>query len=202
MIPAELIADISRVQAGFIEAVGLLDASRSVRSLPESAPFREVLRKARRVAEHPLLGRPCDGRVVCVFIGASGHGKTTFLNELFPDLGRRGWLVMDESDTTAQSLRIEYADGPARLGQVVVNSWTFAQIKRLVENEAARKQNDHDKIRVQAHDQEGFIEVSRTDSRLGDLDQFRFGPGASSGRCPAPTRSRPRSSKIGPSSAP
>ena len=176
MIPAELIADINRIRTNFIQAVALLETSRSIRSLPETGPLREALKKARGIAEHRLVRQPCDGRFVCAFVGSSGHGKTTFLNELFPNLGRRGWLVTEKNDTTAQSLRIEYAAGPPELERVVVHSWSLDQIKQLVGNAAAREQNDRDNIEVHYRDQEGFVVVDGTNANLPrtDLEQFRF----------------------------
>jgi hypothetical protein len=176
MIPAELISDINLVRTRFLEAVELLEKSASVRSLPESAPLRNAIRTAREVAGHRLVRRTCDGRIVCAFIGSSGHGKTTFLSELFPDLGQRGWLVTEKNDTTAQSLRIEYADGPAERERVVVNSWTLDQIKLLVGSPAAREQNERDNIEVHYRDQDGCVVVDGTRANLpkADLDQFQF----------------------------
>jgi hypothetical protein len=176
MIPTELIADINRIRTNFIQAVELLETSRSIRSLPESGPLREAIKKAREIAEHRLVSRPCDGRFVCAFVGSSGHGKTTFLNELFPNLGRRGWLVTEKNDTTAQSLRIEYAAGPPELEQVVVHSWNLDQIKQLVGSPAAREQNERDNIEVHYRDQEGFVLVDGTKANLPrtDREPFRF----------------------------
>ncbi|TGO02971.1 hypothetical protein PN36_15060 [Candidatus Thiomargarita nelsonii] len=55
------------------------------------------------------LGFCYDGKITCAFIGSSGHGKTTIMDEMFPTLSQRKWLVTDVTDTTAQSLRISYA---------------------------------------------------------------------------------------------
>ena len=177
MIPAELISDINKAQTHFLTALELLEKSGSIRSLPESAPLRDALRTARRVAGNRLVRQPCDGRIVCAFIGSSGHGKTTFLGELFPDLSQRGWLVTEKNDTTAQSLRIEFAEGSPDLEQVTVNSWNLDQIKRLVGTTTAREQNEQDNIEVHYRDQEGFIVVDGTKSTLtkDDLKAFQFG---------------------------
>ncbi len=177
MIPAELIDDLNLVRTNFLKAVALLEKSRSIRSLPESSTMREAIRTASRIAAHHLVRQPCDGRIVCAFIGSSGHGKTTFLSELFPDLGHRGWLVTEKNDTTAQSLRIEHASGPPELEQVVVNSWSLDQIKLLVGSTSAREQNERDNIEVHYRDQEGIVVVDGTNAHLSkaDLKQFQFG---------------------------
>jgi hypothetical protein len=149
MIPAEHVQAVERVRTLFHRAMDLMNMSESLRALlPGSAALREVVGGAERVAAVPRLDRPCDGRVVCAVIGASGHGKTTFMNDLFPGLGARGWLVTEKNDTTSQSLRIEYAAGPDALSRVEVHSWDLGQIIRLVDSPGATEQNDRDGIRV------------------------------------------------------
>lgn len=70
------------------------------------------------------LKRPFSAKFVTAIVGSSGHGKTTLMDELFPRLSARGWLVTDVTDTTFQSLRVEHGEGPA-LAEVTVTSWNL-----------------------------------------------------------------------------
>src|ERR1700738_237176 len=110
MIPPALIAQVNRIRTTFQHGLATLEQASSFQSLLSGSDFlRAAWREIRDVVDGPRFRRPCDGRIVCAFVGASSHGKTTILDELFPDLARRGWLITESNDTTSQSLRIEYA---------------------------------------------------------------------------------------------
>jgi hypothetical protein len=121
------------------------------------------------------LSQAFESRFVIAIVGSSGHGKTTILNEIFPHLAKRGWLVTDVTDTTSQSLRIAYAP-PASdsIDKVEVHSWDIDRIKSLFSADEVKLQNEKDQIQVLYH--EDSIEVDGTNAlfQKKDLKQFKF----------------------------
>ncbi|OAD19219.1 hypothetical protein THIOM_005160 [Candidatus Thiomargarita nelsonii] len=117
--------------------------------------------------------QPCDGKITCAFIGSSGHGKTTIMDEMFPTLSQRKWLVTDVTDTTAQSLRISYAP-PNDLEKVIVNAWNVAQIKSLMRHPEVVEQNEQDNIQVSYPDEGVDVDGTQVTFPASDVAQFRF----------------------------
>jgi len=117
MIPSDLVSTLNEIRDAYRDVTDRLPDIASFRSLlGTSATLPAAVREIIAVMEHPRLRRPCDGRVTVAVVGSSGHGKTTILDEMFPGLSARGWLVTDVTDTTSQSLRIEYAPASYRVG--------------------------------------------------------------------------------------
>ncbi|MDB6153944.1 MAG: hypothetical protein JWL90_2397 [Chthoniobacteraceae bacterium] len=145
MIPKSLIHQIQSIRAEFENTFKILDQSSSFQSLLNGAAnnFREEWRKLQALRSSPRFRRPCDGRIVCAIVGDSNAGKTSTLDELFPNLARRGWLITDTKDTTSQSLRIEFAaPDSSEATEVVVHSWGGAEIKKLAQAAAENKSPD------------------------------------------------------------
>jgi hypothetical protein len=142
MIPKTLVEQVQRIRDSFVNALETLDQGASFQSLlgGGSSSFRDEWRKLQEIKNGPRFRRPCDGRIVCAIVGDSNAGKTSTLDELFPDLARRGWLITDTKDTTSQSLRIEFAppESPDVAG-VVIHSWDGAEIKKLATAAAENK---------------------------------------------------------------
>ncbi|MEW6741940.1 MAG: hypothetical protein AB1486_04195 [Planctomycetota bacterium] len=176
MTPENLIDAINEIRDGIARAVALLRESASFRSLLDgSVPLKTALDDLATVLALPRLARPCDGRVTCAIVGSSGHGKTTILDEMFPDLAKRGWLVTDVTDTTAQSLRIEHAAPRSKeLSEVLVNSWTLSQLKELTSHPEVVEQNGRDQIGVVYHEDRIEVDGSEAAFPASDLEQFRF----------------------------
>jgi len=176
MIPSDLVDSINEIRTAYMEVTDKLPQIPSFRSLLRtSASLPAAVGEVVKVMESPFLARPCDGRVTVAVVGSSGHGKTTVLDEMFPGLSERGWLVTDVTDTTSQSLRIEYApEGSAILDEVEVRSWNVEQIKELLHLPEVEDQNRNDGIRVNYL--EDAVEVDGSDARFqgADVAQFRF----------------------------
>ncbi|MAG56380.1 MAG: hypothetical protein CMJ83_08830 [Planctomycetes bacterium] len=176
MIPTEVVETINDIRFMFISAQDALQEIPSFRSLVHSSTSLEArLADLARVLESPHLRQPCEGRITCAIIGSSGHGKTTILDEVFPTLSERGWLVTDVTDTTSQSLRISHAKVRSKaLDEVVVNSWNVEQIKELMAHPEVEEQNAADGIRV-AYLTDG-VEVDGSGATFPEKDvgQFRF----------------------------
>src|SRR5262245_4740677 len=176
MIPPHVTEAINEICADVAAAREKLGEAQSCRSLAStSAPLKSALGALDTVLASPRLSQPCDGRLTCAIVGSSGHGKTTLLDEMFPQLAKRGWLVTDVTDTTAQALRIEHhAPGGADLAQVRLRCWDLQQIKDLMNHEEVKRQNEHDHIRVVYH--EGTVEVDGSGATFAptDLEQFRY----------------------------
>jgi len=184
MIPSDLVSTLNEIRDAYRDVTERLPAVASFRSLlGTSATLPAAVREIIAVMEHPRLQRPCDGRVTVAVVGSSGHGKPTILDEMFPGLSERGWLVTDVTDTTSQSLRIEYApEGSAALDEVEVRSWNVEQIKELLHLPQVEEQNRADNIRVSYL--EDAVEVDGTEAGFGEADVARF-------RFPRKVRLRP-----------
>lgn len=172
----EVVDTINEVRGLFLDSVARLPELQSFGALLHaSASVRQGFEQALAAARSPRIEAPCVGRFTCAIIGSSGHGKTTILDEMFPSLSSRGWLVTDVTDTTSQSLRIEYApvDDP-NLREVTVNSWSADQIKGLLQHPEVEAQNETDAIRVQYLENGAVIDGGEAAFARDDLKQFRF----------------------------
>ena len=110
MVSKQLVETINKVRSALIRASDVLPEVSSFRTLLQTSdPMKRAFAQTQAVARSPRVAEPYDGRITCAFIGSSAHGKTTILDEMFPQLSERGWLVTDVTDTTSQSLRIRYA---------------------------------------------------------------------------------------------
>ena len=176
MIESNLVDTINDVRTALLHALEELPQVSSFRSLLRTSPaLAAAMEDIGWVASSSHLRTPCEGRLTCAIIGSSGHGKTTILDEMFPRLAERGWLVTDVTDTTAQSLRIEYAPpGSPELDRVVVRSWSGEQIKELMSQSEVEEQNQRDGVRV-SYLEDG-VEVDGTEAAFAAADraQFRF----------------------------
>lgn len=172
----EVVDTINEVRGLFLDSVARLpELSSFAALLHASSSVRQGFDKAVDAAKSPRITAPCVGRFTCAIIGSSGHGKTTILDEMFPNLSARGWLVTDVTDTTSQSLRIEHAaaDDP-KLNEVNVNSWSADQIKGLLQHPEVESQNETDDIRVQYLENGAAIDGAEAAFARDDLKQFRF----------------------------
>jgi hypothetical protein len=176
MIQDNILKTINGVRSILLEAINILPKIPSFRSLLEtSTSVKTDFDNIVRVTQSLHLQEPCDGKITCAIIGSSGHGKTTIMDEMFPSLSQRGWLVTDVTDTTAQSLRISYAPpNSAELEEVIVHSWNVEQIKSLMRHPEVEEQNEQDNIRVN-YPEEG-VDIDGTDVTFpaDDIAQFRF----------------------------
>lgn len=176
MIPQEIVETINDIRFMFVTAQERLSEIPSFQALlSTSAPLRSKVADLELVRQAPHLKEPCDGRITCAIIGSSGHGKTTILDEMFPRLSERGWLVTDVTDTTSQSLRIVHATEDADdLDEVVVSSWNVEQIKELMSHPEVQEQNAADNIRVSYLADGVLVDGADATFPESDLKQFRF----------------------------
>ena len=176
MIPKRIVETINTVRFVFQKSSELLKESSSFQSVWRTSPsLQATLTDLERIAASPHLQEPCDGRITCAFIGSSGHGKTTILDEMFPRLAERGWLVTDVTDTTSQSLRISYAPaGSGEMKDVTVRSWNVEQIKDLMRHPEVEAQNQQDEIRVNYLDDGVEVDGTQATFAEADLKTFRF----------------------------
>jgi len=170
MISDKLVTSINNVQAILIYAIKTLPKVSSFKTLLETSPVvKNHFDKIKQVRQR----EPCDGKITCAFIGSSGHGKTTIMDEMFPTLSQRKWLVTDITDTTAQSLRISYAP-PNDLEKVIVNAWDVAQIKSLMRHPEVQEQNKQDNIQVTYPEEGVDVDGTQVTFPAKDIAQFRF----------------------------
>jgi hypothetical protein len=176
MIPPDIVETVNDVRFLFLNAQEVLDSVPSFRALTAgSQSLRASLADIARVGEGPHVKKPCEGRITVAIIGSSGHGKTTLLDEMFPTLSERGWLVTDVTDTTAQSLRITHApEGSDELAEVFVRSWNTEEIKELMRHPDVEEQNAADNIRVSYLEDGVEVDGSEASFPESDLKQFRF----------------------------
>lgn len=167
---------INGIRERFLGAVARLPEIQSFAALLAASPgvrggFDAIVATARK----PRIATPCVGEVTCAIIGSSGHGKTTIVDEMFPSLSERGWLVTDVTDTTGQSLRIEYAPEHSReLAEVIVRSWSAEQIKGLMQHPEVAEQNQRDGVRVTYLENGVAVDGSQATFASDDVKQFRF----------------------------
>ena len=178
MIPSPLVAKVNEVRSSFVDVVRHLSATKSFQTLLASSPsLREEFAAIHKVSMLPRVQQPCDGQVVCAIVGSSGHGKTTILAEMFPQLAQRGWLETDVTETTSQALRIRYsASSAADLEEAEVRSWEPNQLLDLVNEESVGVQNARDGILTAFRQDANCVEVDGTQSTLpaNVLSQFKF----------------------------
>ena len=171
----DVLTRLNSVRVCFNDALEKLDNSASFTALCRNS---NKLASAHRdiVSKVPARVRmEFVGKFVCAIVGSSGHGKTTIIDEMFPQLSRRGWLVTDVTDTTSQSLRIEYApQGSEALDEVTVNSWTIGQIKGLFSEEGVTEQNANDNVQITYHDDSIEVDGSEATFDREDMEKFRF----------------------------
>lgn len=171
MIPDKLVKDINSVRAILINAIKTLPEVSSFKTLLETSPT--VKTQFDKIEQDSQNLQPCDGKITCAFIGSSGHGKTTIMDEMFPTLSQRKWLVTDITDTTAQSLRISYAPSND-LEKVIVNAWNVAQIKSLMRHPEVVEQNKQDNIQVSYPEEGVDVDGTQVTFPASDIAQFRF----------------------------
>ena len=165
---------INEIRTLFLESLHRLPEIQSFGALLSSSQgVRNGFQQVVDVSRRPRIADPCVGEVTCAIIGSSGHGKTTVLDEMFPSLSERGWLVTDVTDTTGQSLRIEQGSGDA-LNDVSVRSWTAEQIKGLMQHQEVAEQNERDNVRVTYLENGVAVDGSDATFAPDDLKQFRF----------------------------
>jgi len=175
MKSADVLTRLNSVRVCFNDALEKLDNSASFTALCRNsnklaAAHRDIVSKVPARVRAVFVGK-----FVCAIVGSSGHGKTTIVDEMFPELSKRGWLVTDVTDTTSQSLRIEYApQGSEELNEVTVNSWTIGQIKGLFNEEGVTEQNAKDNVQVTYHDDSIEVDGSEATFKREDMAQFRF----------------------------
>ena len=171
-----VVATINSVRETFLRGVAELPRLASFHSLIEASPEgRRPFDRIAAAAQDPRIAEPCDGTITCALIGSSAHGKTTVLDELFPRLAKRGWLVTDVTDTTSQSLAIRYrSEGSPDVDEVTVRSWDARQIKELLHHVDVREQNERDGIKVTFHDGHAVVDGEDASLPKADVAQFRF----------------------------
>ena len=144
--------DINRIRETFLHALEQISGRGDIESVAAvegtSKSARQMMDQLRDKANERRIATACDAKMNCAIVGSSGHGKTTILSEMFPDLCKSGWLVTDVTDTTSQSLRIGYEGNSSINKQVTVRSWSAPQIKSLLELDEVRAQNEADGIEV------------------------------------------------------
>ncbi len=174
-MPEVLINELNAIRESFLDSLDALNQSDSFSTLRNaSSHLNENYTLVSTGLDSKLL-RPFENRFVLAVAGSSGHGKTTILSEMFPNLARRGWLVTDVTDTTSQSLRIEYAQPKSPdYNDVVVNSWSIEQIKKLFSSEDVEHQNRKDNILVDYKEDHIEVDGNQASFSQEDLQQFRF----------------------------
>lgn len=119
----------------------------------------------------PKLLTPFSDKITVAIIGASSHGKTTIMAEMFPDLKERGWLVTDVTDTTSQALRIYQSK---KQSDVVINSWDIDEIKELISSSNVKSKNSADNIQIKYENNSIEVDGSeaKTDKKISS--KFKF----------------------------
>jgi len=177
MIDPALIEKLESIRTRFLQALEGLDGAASFQKLYQT--FADVKRQLDRVidvARSPRVENPCVPEFTVAFVGSSGHGKTSILAEIFPDLNRPdwNWLQTNVTDTTSQALVIREGKWiDPREEQVRIHSWDVAQITRLVH--AARADNDRQNIKVRSLPD--YVEVEGDEAKFDKeaVKHFKFG---------------------------
>jgi hypothetical protein len=174
MLDPNLVAGVNNVRSRYLEVVKTLAEVPSFRALlAGSERLGSEWKECLRVAELPRVKEPCAVSFSCAFVGSSGHGKTTLLAEMFPDLQRRGWLETGANDTTAQALLIRPAPaGSPAANAVTVRSWNLAQIRQLASS--AAYENRCDSVVVRALADKIKIDGKAARFRAEEMRQFVF----------------------------
>ena len=117
----------------------------------------------------PKLLTPFSDKITVAIIGASSHGKTTIMAEMFPDLKERGWLITDVTDTTSQALRIYQSKNQS---DVVINSWDIDEIKELISSSNVKSKNSADNIQIKYEN--NSIEVDGSEAKIDKKLSSKF----------------------------
>jgi hypothetical protein len=172
----EVVKEINQVLKRFRSVVDYLQMQESIpsfRTLCKTTPIvQEAFDRTVAVRGNARVEQWCDGRINCAIVGSSGNGKTTMLDEMFPELSQRGLLVTDVTDTTSQALHISFANSPDVLNEVIVNSWTHSQMAALMEDDDVKRQNETDGINVEYL--EDRVVVDGSNASLRDVQSFKF----------------------------
>jgi hypothetical protein len=124
--------------------------------IPEVKDCLDLLEK---LAKSERISGEMEPEFVCAFVGNSNSGKSSILEELFPDLAKRGWLPSQVSDTTSQILKIKCASLSQTPSSATIYPWAFQEISNLV-NMAHKKcklaniviRNNNDSIEIDGSD--------------------------------------------------
>ncbi|MEM9670483.1 MAG: hypothetical protein AAF950_16300 [Pseudomonadota bacterium] len=164
---------INELRSAFFDAFDNLRETESFRALEQTSDhFSTLVSDLQKTRAVSILQEPCDGRIQCAIIGNSSAGKTTLLQELFPDLDAKGWLKSGVNDTTSQALAVSAAKTEDALDDIRIESWTLEQINRLMEHPDVKRQNDLSNISVPEWGQNHVTVAADTASD----EHSRFGP--------------------------
>lgn len=178
MVSDQLLGQISALQAGYFTVLeALLDVeTRTVKPETSFAKVHATSEEARESfdalvarALSPAMQQAPVPEFRVAIIGSSNHGKTSVLEEMFPDLSRRGLLITDVRDTTSQALMIKAGARP----DMVFNPWSLDQIRFLVDlsrDELARRN-----IEVQYREDHVEIDGDQADFESAVREKFKFG---------------------------
>lgn len=178
MIPTELIQKAELIRKTFSEIPELLSNSKVFNNIinqsdpNDDSSLRDLKRSYDQLGKsmnHDRVKEPFRSDFTCAFVGASSSGKTSILAEIFPELAKRKWLVVDQNDTTAQALVIRYTKEEQVASSVSVKSWNYDQIKRLVETS-----KNLDDIYTSYYPQEELISIDGSDFLKNTRTVFRF----------------------------
>ncbi|MCP4106322.1 MAG: hypothetical protein GY749_12405 [Desulfobacteraceae bacterium] len=174
MISETLLKDLNFIRETLTDSFDRLEKSPSFTTIiNSSASSKQNYEALTRISDK--LKTPFENKFVSAIIGSSKNGKTTVMDEMFPDLSKRGWLVTAVNDTTSQALRIEYARQTSeKLNEVVVNSWNIDQIKGLFNSDYVEGQNQEDNIRIFYKDDSIEVDGSEATFSKEDLKEFKF----------------------------
>jgi hypothetical protein len=174
MIDSNLVTTVESIRRRYLEALEALDTVSSFRALLSgSERLRSEWTTCRNIARSPRMQKEAAISFSCAFVGSSGHGKTSILAEMFPDLDRRGWLGTDVTDTTSQALVIHHAPASSPdASRVTVQSWGLEQIRRLVQ--AADAENTRSNVIVRAYADHIEIDGTEAGFKREDVRNFKF----------------------------
>jgi len=139
--------ELNAIRESLLESLDNLDSLSSFTNVMQHSNLKENYERLSH--DRIVINKPFEYKFVSAIVGSSSHGKTTILDEIFPNLSKRDWLVTANNDTTSQALRIEYASQSSEsIEDVVVHSWNIDQMKNIFDSEYVKKQNEKDNIKV------------------------------------------------------
>jgi len=174
MISDTFINELNLIRTTLLDSLDNLNKSASFNAVMQSSNIKKEYDFLTNACE--MIKRPFEKKFVSAIVGSSTHGKTTIMDEIFPRLSERGWLVTASNDTTSQALRIEFAPQSSELlNEVVVHSWNIKQMKNLFESEYVLKQNNKDNIKVIYGDSSILVDGTESSFAKKDLKKkFKF----------------------------
>lgn len=175
MIPENFLNELNFIRETLLDSIDSLNRSKSFSTIIDSSiSLKEDYGTLTQIPDK--LKIPFDNKFISAVIGSSKNGKTTILDEMFPDLSKRGLLVTAVNDTTSQALKIEYSSSSEELNKVVVHSWNIDQIKELFCSKQVEKKNDGDSIEVFYNNKNSSIEVDGSSANFENenLKDFKF----------------------------